>query len=136
MLRVSQEKTGEFYIGIEESKLYFEEKNLLFFSTGAGITLPRSVMHYFKDKRIRIYYGFRYYQVDQLCYEEFKNVEIYFSSSQDDKKYVMDVYRMNPVENIDNWLIFTSGNARINKEIKKMMKEIYGKDVFLQSETW
>ena len=123
-------------VGVLKSNLYLKDKNLLFFATGTGVTLPRSVIHYFKDKRIVIFYGFRYYNKDQLCKDEFKNVEIYYASSKNDKKYVMDVYKEHPVENIDEWLVFVSGNSRLNKEVKKLLKEVHGKEIKFQSETW
>lgn len=123
-------------IGIVKSNLYLKDKNLLFFATGTGLTLPRSVVHFFKDKRIVIFYGFRYYDKDQLCKDEFNNVEIHYASSRNDRKYIMDAYREYPVENIDDWLVFVSGNTRLNKEIKKLLKEIHNKDVVFQSETW
>lgn len=122
-----------------KSNLFFEEKNLLFFCTGTGITLPRSVVHLLKDKRIKIYYGFRYYEIDQLCKEEFNNnssVEITYVSSREDKKYIMDVYKEDPVENIDEWLVFVSGNSRLNKSVEETLKEVHNKKVKFQSETW
>lgn len=123
-------------IEIIKSNLFFNDRKLLFFATGTGVTLPRSVIHFFKDKEIRIYYGFRHYDVDQLCKEEFKNSSIFYASSRDDGRYVMEVYRNNPVEAIDEWLVFASGNSRLNKEIKKLLFEVHGKEINFQSETW
>lgn len=123
-------------VGITRSNLFFDDKKLLFFSTGTGVTLPRSAVHFFKDKEIKIFYGFRHKEKDQLCKNEFGEVEIHYASSKDDKKYIMDLYRKHPVENIDEWLVFVSGNCRLNKEISNLMKEVHSKDVVFQSETW
>lgn len=123
-------------VGIVKSNLFLNDKKMLFFCTGTGVTLPRSVVHHFKDKEIVIFYGFRKYNKDQLCASEFKNCKIYCASSRDDKKYIMDVYRENPVKNIEEWLVFVSGNCRLNKEIKKVLEEVHGKSIAFQSETW
>ncbi|ELA41742.1 uncharacterized protein VICG_01246 [Vittaforma corneae ATCC 50505] len=124
-------------IGVTRSSLFFEEKNLLFFATGTGVTLPRSVIHFFKHKTVKIFYGFRYYDKDQLCKEEFsENVDITYVASRDEKKYIMDAYRESPVDNIDSWLVFASGNCRINRSVHQVLKDVHGKDVVFQSETW
>lgn len=127
---------GTIDVEIVESRLFMEDKNLLFFATGTGLTLPRSVVSFFKEKNISIFYGFRSYENDLLCKEEFDGVNIKYAASVDDKRYIMDVYRKNKVENIDDWLVFVSGNWRLNKEIQKLLKEVHGKDVVFQSETW
>lgn len=128
--------SGKIEVEMGPGKLCLTNNKLLFFSTGSGITLPRSVKHYYKDKEIKVFYGFRGYEDDLLCKNEFEKNEIYYAASVDDKKHVMDVFRANPVENIDEWTVLVSGNTRINKEINKLMKEIYNKEVFFQSETW
>jgi len=132
----NRETNVNFEIEVVKSNLFFNDKKLLIFATGTGITLPRSVIHFFKDKETRIYYGFRHFNVDQLCKEEFQNCEIFYASSRENRKYVMDAYKENPVENIDEWLVFVSGNTRLNKEIRGLLKEIHGKEINFQSETW
>lgn len=121
-------------VQIVRSRLFCDDKKLLFFATGTGVTLPRSAIHFFKDKEIVVFYGFRHYDKDQLCKGELGSVHC--AASRDDRKYIMDVYREHPVENIDEWLVFVSGNSRLNKEIRSLLLEIHGKDVAFQSETW
>lgn len=128
--------TGEIEVEITRSKLIFDSQKLLFFATGSGITLPRSVKHFYKNKEIKVFYGFRGYKDDLLCKDEFEKDEIYYAASVDDKKHIMDVFREHPVENIDDWAVFVCGNARVNKEINKLLFEIYNKEVNFQSETW
>ncbi|KAM0680551.1 NADPH-dependent diflavin oxidoreductase 1 [Glugoides intestinalis] len=124
-------------VGIAKSALFLEEKKLLCFATGTGVTLPRSILHYFgQSKELEIFYGFRYFDQDQLCKEEFKDVKIHYASSRNQHKYIMDVYKENPVENIKEWLVFVSGNTRLNKEIRKLLKEVHGEEIVFQSETW
>lgn len=125
---------GSIEVEIVHSKLFCDDKKLLFFATGTGITLPRSAIHFFGDKEIKVFYGFRHYGKDQLCREELENV--HYAASRDDKRYIMDVYRESPVENIDEWLVFVSGNSRLNKEIRSLLLEVHGKDIAFQSETW
>ncbi|KAI5154610.1 hypothetical protein ENBRE01_3426, partial [Enteropsectra breve] len=72
-------------VSFVSSSLFLNSKKLLFFATGTGITLPRSVYHYYKDKEIIVFYGFRKYSCDLLCEGEFKNAKIYYASSRDDK---------------------------------------------------
>jgi sulfite reductase alpha subunit-like flavoprotein len=57
-------------VGVSPSLLSFSSDNLLFFATGTGITLPRSVIKFYPKKKIRIYYGFRHYMKDRLCWDE------------------------------------------------------------------
>lgn len=121
-------------VEVSRSRLFLEDKNMLFFSTGTGITLPRSVLHHFCDRNIRIYQGFRRFGKDQLC--SLDNCAVYPAASVDSKQYIMDVYRANPVTDIKNWLIFVSGNTRVNKEIRKLLREMHGEDIPFQSETW
>ncbi|KAI5168660.1 hypothetical protein PAEPH01_0313 [Pancytospora epiphaga] len=128
--------TGTINVEIVPSRLYMNAKNLLFFSTGTGITLPRSVLHFFSGKNMRIYYGFRHYDSDFLCKDEFLGCALYPAASVDDGKHVMDVYRETPVDNIDDWLVFVSGNSGLNKNIRKLLCDVHGKDVQFQSETW
>jgi len=123
--------------------LFFGEKRLLFFATGTGVTLPRSVLHHFKDgcdiKEIKVFYGFRYFGVDQLCKDEMMsedNVNVTYAASRDEGRYIMDAYRANPVEDIDRWLVFVSGNCRLNKSIRELLRSIYGREIPFQSETW
>lgn len=127
---------AELDVVISRSRLFLEDKKLLFFSTGTGITLPRSVVNLYDDKNIKIYQGFRYYGKDELCKDEFDEVDVLPAASKDDKKYIMDVYRESPTKNIEDWLVFASGNTRINKEIRKLLREIHGEDIPFQSETW
>lgn len=132
-------------IELNPSNLFLEAKKLLFFCTGTGVTLPRSAVHYFKDKVIRIYYGFRYFNSDCLCRDEFNDYfsrstdpeeKIFYTASRDENKYIMDKYKEEPVTNIDDWLVFVSGNCRLNKEIRNLLFQVHGKHVIFQSETW
>ena len=68
--------------------------------------------------------------------KDMKNIDINNVASRDDGCYIQDVYRKNKVKNIDEWLVFVSGNTRLNKEIKKVLFEVHGKNVNFQSETW
>lgn len=128
--------SGTIDVEMVSSRLFMESEKLLFFATGSGITLPRSAIHFFNDKIIKVYYGFRSYENDMLCRDEFKGVDLYPAASVDEGKYFMDAYRAAPVDNIDEWLVFASGNARINKEIRKLMRDVHGVDIAFQSETW
>lgn len=124
-------------IGVCKGRLFLEGDKLLFFATGTGITLPRSAIHHFrKTKEIKVFYGFRFHDKDQLCKNEMCNVDITYAASRDENKYITDAYRDSPVENIEEWLIFVSGNCRLNKSIRELLKEVHGKDIPFQSETW
>lgn len=127
---------GSIDVEVVRSRLFMNDKNLLFFATGSGITLPRSAAHFFSDKTIKIFYGFRSRENDFLCANEFGACELHCAASVDDGRYVMDAYRENAVGNADDWLIFVSGNCRLNKEIRALLREVHGKDVVFQSETW
>lgn len=127
----------ELVVGISKSTLFLEERKLLCFATGTGVTLPRSILHYFgESKELMIFYGFRYFDQDQLCKDEFKKVDIHYASSREQCKYIMDVYKEHPVENINEWLVYVSGNTRLNKEIRKLLKEVHKEEILFQSETW
>ncbi|CAD26540.1 NADPH CYTOCHROME P450 REDUCTASE [Encephalitozoon cuniculi GB-M1] len=125
-------------IGVERSNLYFDSDKLLFVCTGTGITLPRACVNEFKDKEIVIFYGFRYKNKDFLYPDEWtgRNVRMFTAASRDDKVYVQDVFRKSPVEDVDQYLIFVSGNSRLNREVKKLLEDVYGKRIVFQSETW
>lgn len=124
-------------VGVIKSTLFFEERNLLFFATGTGVTLPRSVVHFFRHKKIKIFYGFRHYGRDQLCKHEFsEGVEVTYVASRDEGRYIVDAYRDSPVDNIDEWLVFVSGNCRLNRSVQQVLAEVHGKCVAFQSETW
>ena len=128
--------SGEIDVEVTQSSLFFEARRLVFLSTGSGITLPRSVLHFFEDKEVVLYHGFRFYEKDQLCLGEFQGHELHLAASRDDKKYIMDVFKEHPVDGIDDALVFVSGNARLPKEIKKLFQEVYGRRVVFQAETW
>ncbi|ADM11470.1 NADPH cytochrome P450 reductase [Encephalitozoon intestinalis ATCC 50506] len=125
-------------IGIGRSNLYFGSNKLLFICTGTGITLPRACINEFKDKEIVVFYGFRYRDRDFLYSDEWncKNVRMLTAASRDDKMYVQDVFNRNPIEDIDEYLIFVSGNSRLNKEVRKLFQKLYGRTIAFQSETW
>ncbi|KAI4290820.1 hypothetical protein PAPHI01_0094 [Pancytospora philotis] len=128
--------SGSLAVEVVQSRLFMDDKNLLFFATGSGITLPRSAALFFKDKNIRVYYGFRSHGRDQLCMDDLRGCDVHLAASVDDGRYFMDAYRAAPVENIDDWLVFASGNTRINKEIHQLIQEVHGKPAVFQSETW
>lgn len=127
-------------VGVSRGRLFFGEKKLLFFATGTGVTLPRSVVHHFNQisgpKQIKVFYGFRYFGVDQLCKDEMAGVDVTYVASRDEGRYITDAYKAIAVENIDEWLIFVSGNCRLNKSIRELLRGVHGKDVPFQSETW
>lgn len=125
-------------IGVGKSSLYFNSSKLLFICTGVGITLPRACVNMFRDKEMVIFYGFRDRNKDFLYPDEWgrENVKLYMAASRGDGMYVQDVFRKNPVENIDEYLVFVSGNSRLNKEVRRLFQEIYGRSVVFQSETW
>ncbi|AFN82953.1 NADPH cytochrome P450 reductase [Encephalitozoon romaleae SJ-2008] len=125
-------------VGVGRSNLYFGSDKLLFICTGTGIALPRACVHEFKDKEMVIFYGFRHRHKDFLYSDEWnnKNVRIITAASRDDKVYVQDIFRKNPVEGIDQYLIFVSGSSRLNKVVRGVLQDVYGKVVVFQSETW
>jgi len=125
-------------VGVGRSNLYFESKKLLFLCTGAGITLARACINEFKGKEIVVFYGFRHRSKDFLYCDEWKkqNVKLFCAASRDDGVYIQDVFKKHPVDGIDDYLVFVSGNSRLNKEIEQVLGEVYGKKIVFQSETW
>ncbi|KAM0672471.1 putative nitric-oxide synthase [Ordospora colligata] len=125
-------------VGIGRSNLYFESKKLLFLCTGAGITLARTCINEFKNKEIVVFYGFRHRDKDFLYCDEWnkQNVKLFCAASRDDGVYIQDVFKKNPVDGIDEYLVFVSGNSRLNKVVEQMLQEVYGKKISFQSETW
>lgn len=128
-------------IKITNSKLFFNNKKLLFFCTGTGFTLPRSVIlsNIGIDKKIIVYYGHRYKEQDCLAKDIYPpNATIICVHSRDDKMYIQDKFEkewdMN--ENIDEWLLFVSGNYILNKEINTVLQKMFNKTIPFQSETW
>lgn len=124
--------------GIGRSNLYFDSDRLLFICTGVGISLPRACVNEFRDKEIVIFYGFRHRHRDLLYPEEWtaKNVRLLEAASRDDGVYVQDVFRKNPVEDIDRYLVFVSGSSRLSKEVARLFQDVYGRRVVFQAETW
>ncbi len=137
-------KIGEkLQIVFGKSRLYFEDKNLLFFCTGTGFTLPRSVIYhnFSSPKNIIIYYGYRNKEDDLTFLVEnnpnFNKFTLYKTSSAITKKYIMGLFReKNGIQDINKWLVFVSGNCRLNKEIKNTLKREFLENVNFQSETW
>ncbi|AFM98238.1 putative nitric-oxide synthase [Encephalitozoon hellem ATCC 50504] len=125
-------------VGVGRSNLYFDSDKLLFICTGTGIALPRACVHEFKDKEIIIFYGFRNRDKDFLYSDEWngENVRMIPAASRDDKVYVQDIFRKSPVAGIDQYLIFVSGNSRLNRVVRELLQDVYGKAIVFQSETW
>lgn len=130
-------------VEIARSRLFLDAPRLLFLCTGTGVTLPRSVLHSCANRGIRIYQGFRQYGKDQICADEMaqcakehRSVEIIPAASVDDGKRITAAYRENPVTDIDEWLVFVSGNTRVNKDVRAVLQAVHGKEVVFQSETW
>lgn len=136
-------KGSTIHVNIVQNRLNFSGKKILFMCTGTGITLPRAFVNYYSDlnffKKVILLYGFRFRDVDFLYKEEFENkgIEIYPAVSREDNKYIQDIYKtIKGLENIDDWLIFVSGNSRLNNIIEKMLLDIYKKKIYFQAETW
>ncbi|KAM0673405.1 NAPDH-dependent diflavin reductase [Gurleya vavrai] len=132
-------------ISIEKNFLFFESKKLLFIATGTGISVPWSCLNFFKNKDITIFYGFRYKEKDRLFSDILQNNSFYNEnkliihdaiSKEDKKTYVQEIFKNNFVENIDDYLVFICGNSQLNRDFRKIFRELYGKEVFFQSETW
>lgn len=140
------------------SRLFLNDKKLLFFCTGTGFTLPRSLI---EEKaadyeKIIVYYGHRN-EADCLC-KTFvagipENVEIRCVKSREEGKYIQDKFiedweelkhiLLHPTNNSEDilqigkeWLVFVSGNSRNVKEIKKMFKKLNITGITIQTETW
>lgn len=133
--------SGQLTVQMVRSLLFLDSQKLLFFSTGSGLTLPRSVIHFLGQRpaqaaTVRVYHGFRQYGKDDPCTGEFRPDQIQCAASVDDGKYVTDVFAASPVDDIDGWLVFVSGNARLNKSVSDMLRRVYGREIPFQSETW
>lgn len=126
------------HIAVGRSNLFFGARRLLFLCTGVGISLPRACVNEFRDKEITVFYGFRHRDRDFLYAAEWEgaNVRLFTAASRDDGEYIQDVFRRNPVQSIDDCLVFVSGNSRLSKEAAQLLQEVYGRRVVFQSETW
>ncbi|KAL6122127.1 hypothetical protein NUSPORA_00866 [Nucleospora cyclopteri] len=122
------------------SKLYLEGNKMLFLCTGTGFTLPRSAIEYFgKEKEILVFYGHRYEKSDDLNYLTVNDSRVISVASREgEKSYIQKKFKDFSLDigNIEDWLIFVSGNCRLNKEIRKILQIKYGKKINFQSETW
>ncbi|ORD94810.1 CYSJ [Enterospora canceri] len=137
--------TNLLQITTTKSRLFFDNQKLLFFCTGTGFTLPRSAAEFFPNKEILVYYGHRHHNQDclfKLSSISSNHHRITCVASRDDNLYVQDKFyndiTQSPemISNIDEWLIFVSGNTRLNKEVRKVLLKLFKKSVPIQSETW
>lgn len=123
-----------------KSQLYFNKKKMIFICTGTGITFPLSVLNHFNELEAIIFYGFRYKSKDRLNIEALINgnkVTLYEAPSRESPcLYVQEVFKKHFPPNIEDFLVFVSGNSRLNKEIREVFMKIYGGHIPFQSETW
>lgn len=132
-------------ISIGKSNLYTEASKYLFLVTGTGVTLPWSFVNFHKDKIINIYYGFRYHTKDKIlekkiidkALERNNKINLKLVASREEEKFhVQIMFKKDKIEDIDEYLIFVCGNQGINKELKQILYEKYGRKIVFQSETW
>lgn len=131
-------------VKISKSILHFNSKKIIFICTGTGITLPFSFLNFFTGFEIMIFYGFRFRQEDRLHFETIKTgnfngniVTVHEAPSREFPfKYVQSIFSENLPRNIEDYIIFVSGNSRLNKEIRNMLTMIYKRNIPFQSETW
>lgn len=140
---------------VQKGYLRFTDKNL-FICTGAGITVPRAYNSIFKDPIV--FYGHRNSK-DALYLDEFDHV-YECSSREGERMYVQTLFRnivrdLNDKHNNDKcniepygkkhnhlfinikeYNIIVSGKYQLNREVKKLFKQLYHYDVNFQSETW
>lgn len=121
---------------VGQSMLNIKKDKILVICTGAGVSLALSLINFYTDKEIVIFYGFRYKSKDSIIIEDKENVKVYYVSSRESGRYVQDVFRMSPVQNIDSYEIVVSGNSRLNKIVREMFNEIYGRKIPFYCETW
>lgn len=123
-----------------KSHLNYDSDNLLFICTGTGITLARSFWNYFKDKKILIFFGYRFDDKDKIYSSEMEsqsNITIIYSPSRmGQKKYVQNIFEEKFNENINSYQIYVSGRTRLNREVREMFKRKYGEELYFQAETW
>ncbi|KAF9762065.1 NADPH-dependent diflavin oxidoreductase 1 [Nosema granulosis] len=121
---------------IGKSMIVIKKEKILIICTGAGISMAKALVGFYREKEIVVYYGFRYRDKDCVSVDTTANVKVYYAASRDDKKYVQDVFRENPIENIQDYDIVVSGNSRLNKIVGEMFAEIYGQKISFYCETW
>ncbi|KAF7684592.1 NADPH-dependent diflavin oxidoreductase 1 [Astathelohania contejeani] len=124
-------------VEIVESVLRFETNNVLFVSTGVGVALPLAYLNFYKNKTVKIVYGFRYKGVDCL-YEPgdpSNSVDISMAISRENGEYVQHVLKRIWKDEYKEYTLILSGSYKLNKEIKLLLKEL-GVKMKIQSETW
>ncbi|EJW02915.1 hypothetical protein EDEG_02680 [Edhazardia aedis USNM 41457] len=136
----------EMNVTFGRSNLFFENRKMLFFVTGTGFTLPLAVCHHLKNKDIMVFYGFRYKGIDRILNDTLPaGKSIYnhnsiniteVNSRENGRKYVQDIYKNTPIQNIDQYSIYVCGRTELNKSLRKVLKEVHGKSINFQSETW
>ena len=119
-------------VKIGKSMLYFDQRKILIFCTGTGLSLAKAIIDENLNREILVYYGHRDHN-DCLLTDNYKtrsNVVIKCVRSRIEGKYIQDRFKEDNV-NVDEYMIYLCGSVRMSRSIRKILK---GK--VIQSETW
>ncbi|KAK1350136.1 flavodoxin [Hamiltosporidium tvaerminnensis] len=141
---------SEIFIGITESNLHLNGNKFLVICTGTGIVVAKSILNYFKNLEMIIFYGFRFLEKDFLFRKELfeknklnekwiknKNLKMCVALSREmDRKYVHKIFEEEWNGNIEEYSVILAGNTSLNKEMRKTFLKMFNKNIDFQSETW